>query len=611
MTNKKLSKPKIAFIFIIFISVVLYINNTNNEISGSCFANKESILNNINSNLNLSSNFYSKINQIKWITNKTDIINTLTLDSEQIGASYDEFLKYSESQFKSSCDNIRKTEEQSEKLIYKINQIETKISLIEKDKDSILKESKCYDDKSCNTALTDQLMEEIGKLNNINNKTNCEIQRSDTENAFKNFLQNLSTLKNKIQKLTWFSQSNQYIDIFSLIKQDVEFDTIRIQKRTDNWLKDNCIPVNEQVKIVSRINNEITTQINLVDVIENNKSRILRESGCKTETDCNQTLQSKLLNTLKPNTEVWTKDLDIGLTIDDPKNCYSKKESIANTIQNYINNFDKYKKTINDNVWLTSGSERLKSISPIVEAIEDDYNSIKTQDRASFNANCGKYEELLKVGEDVNKLIVSEMASATEVNNNKNNIISNSRCQQNCNDKLNEKFLSIQKPKEVALNIKYLDPNQNLYAIYPNCYKQKDTMISYVDKTIESQIKFEEKIKDTNWIGSTVDILKWNEKSQEKNKKFVSFLKNATAEEINENCGSWPEIYENYKNERKLLEVTITGIDSVNENKESIIKSSNCAHKEVCNAALKRKLNLIVLPIALENKNDTIIKGLK
>lgn len=612
--NKKSNLKITAFLIIVMVGLgVAYYTNKN--IQGGCFQDKQDIFSTLTKNNTVFNNFYENISKTVWIDSKAEIIDATSPFTDSFVKDTENYQSMNESNFKENCQNIQNTVKEGSRLAVYMQTIMDKIAETEKNSANIKKDSKCYNDKTCYQSLDDQLNESVSNLHSYLKKEKriAKEECSYSLNAAKTIYTDGISITNKIIQLvtnsTWIINKTQYLDPITQIRQQVQFDHQRIKSMKEEQFNNQCSIFSDDISKVARFTKDIDSQITLIETIKTNQSRINKESNCSTENECNLAMQNRLDNSLKNIVKAWEKEFDIGQTIDNELNCYAKREELQSKINGYISSHEAYIKATNEATWFSSDYRgKTEGIEMLIEAIKDDKKEMVSLDKNEYNKNCTKYAEMVKVGDDFEKYLKTSTIIIDSINKDKEGILKNSACKspETCNKVLMDKFKSTIKPKEVELDIKYLNPNENLLAIYPNCYKQKDKMIDYVEGINKAQVKFVNKLQNTPWIGPTFDIEKSISSNETKNKEFLNFLEVANADEINQNCGSWPNIYEKYKTDLKLYEVTISGIDYVNQNKSDILRNSSCTHEEVCNAVLRRKLGLIILPVVLESKNDIL-----
>lgn len=603
-------------IVIILIPIGIYFK-IHSSYETSCWKDRDNTIKSFGSDINNYNSLFSKISNTKWIKNKSEFIDQFSLVVDRINSYYEKIQNFTESEYKSNCAEINKELAFSNKFSKYSENLTVKIDEIENQKDVTQKELKCYDEESCNIILEDKL-----KTFNWNPNLKKDAQGKDSEcqqnldklkSTTTNFDNTIKRLTDKIKAAKWIQNKNEYNETFQLIRQKIDFNEKRFSILEQNNSASLCESLNDTVNLEEKLYNDILKIDTYLDSLRSNIDRIKRESLCKNEVACDQILNEKFNNAVKEILIEWSKNLNIEQTIDNKNNCYVNRNKIIENAKSNLDTYTKYNQAIIDTDWIKDKEKHLSQLRDLSSELNNDYETMIKQDKSEFNEECSKYSDMISVGDDLSKYLNQQIKIISEINKDYSENLTRNICKsKNDCDILSEKRFEAEiKPKSIIFGSKYNDIESILTAVYPNCYKQKDEMVKFVEQIITTRKTVLDKFKTNIWIGNINEIEQSFKQENEKNEKYKQFLITSTQDEVNKNCGGWPTIYNNYKKDLKLLDFISSNIDLINTSKDDLIRKSNCTDTEVCNSVLKRKLGVAILPLASESQNKPLMNKFK
>lgn len=184
------------------------------------------------------------------------------------------------------------------------SKISTKIDDINKESSKIKSDSGCYNDESCNTVLTSMLEKSTSFLENKNSNLQCSIEQATTSNLIGSYVNNLNSFINLLNNTSWLNKNN-----FLINSSKSELTQLRpIYYLSKNYTKEqfnqNCQKYTQLTVDVKNNEAKINSMTAKINEINTSKAKIIEDSKCSNEKDCQSILSNTLFQSYAPNKDV-------------------------------------------------------------------------------------------------------------------------------------------------------------------------------------------------------------------------------------------------------------------------------------------------------------------
>lgn len=175
--------------------------------------------------------------------------------------------------------------------------------------------------------------------------------------------------------------------------------------------------------------------------IDRDKEQIKKESNCKTEEECNQVLNDRLISILMPNEK--REKIDPSKLIGDPNvECSLNRTDLLGDLSTIINDKKELISKISENDWIDTKTSAMVSLYDSTAKVIGFYDRVKTANQAEYNTLCPALKIVNPTIDKTKVQLNARLRAIETVNRTKKLIMTQSNCEttNNCKEVLNKKL---------------------------------------------------------------------------------------------------------------------------------------------------------------------------